>query len=72
MNRFETPVIQGFEGSDTIRSKASLVRSRWLRPSRNTMPKRGSRSSGPWNSGKKRAASQVAGSISTHSSRSIG
>ncbi len=44
----------------------------WLRPSRNVIRKRWSSFNRPLRSAKKGAASQVAGSISTHSSDSTG
>ena len=59
-------------GSETTTSKSSRERSRWLRASANTIRKRGSSFTRPPRSGKKRVASQVAFSISTHSSDSSG
>ena len=70
VKRFETPVIHGFEGSETITSKA------WRASAAGGCARRGtrSRSAGRARAGRWRlrrrsdAASQVAGSISTHSS----
>ena len=72
VNRFETPEIQGFDGSETItsRRRASAAGGCGRRGTRSR--KRGSLRSGPESSAKKGAASQVAGSISTHSSLSSG